>query len=94
LLGLEIARGRRARKWTSAELAERAGISRGTLSSVESGAPTVAIGIVFELAHLVGLDLFGADPAELRRMVSRAHDRLELLPAAVRNRPVELDTDF
>ncbi len=94
LLGLEIARGRRARRWTSAQLAERAGISRGTLSAVESGTPTVALGVVFELANLVGLDLFGADRADLSGMVARAQDRLKLLPAAVRHRPVELDTDF
>jgi DNA-binding XRE family transcriptional regulator len=47
LLGLEIATARRKRRMPAAELAERAGISRDTLHSVERGAPGVAIGTVF-----------------------------------------------
>jgi transcriptional regulator with XRE-family HTH domain len=94
LLGLEIARARRARRWTSAQLAERAGISRGTLSAVERGASTVALGAVFEVANIVGLDLFGADRGELKNLLGQAEAGLRLLPAAVRAKPVALDTDF
>lgn len=90
VLGLEIARARRARRWTTEELAERGGVSRTTLRSIERGAPTVAIGTVFEIATLLGLDLFGASPQQLPEMVARGRDRLALLPARVRrpNEPV------
>jgi transcriptional regulator with XRE-family HTH domain len=95
VIGLEIARARRAQRMTQSELAERAGVSKNTLRSVEQGAPTVALGIVFELAGLVGLELFGAKPSELPELVARSRDKLELLPARVRSRPSkQVDDDF
>ena len=95
LLGLEIARARRARRWSQEELAERAGISAGTLRSVERGSPSATIGIAFEVASLVGIDLLGASPDELPARVARSQDRLELLPSRVRARASdELDDDF
>lgn len=95
VLGLEIARARRARRWSQAALAERAGVSINTLRSVERGSPTVAIGIVFELASLLGIDLLGAAPADLPGLVSRGQDRLALLPSRVRSRVSdEVEDDF
>lgn len=94
VLGLDIARARRARRWTQAELAERAGISDGTLRSIERGAPTATIGVVFELASLLGIDLFGAGPEELSALVAQSRDRLALLPARVRARPAQVQDDF
>ena len=93
-LGLEIARGRRERRWTLAELAERAAISVVTLRQVERGSPTVAIGTVFELATLVGLPLFGADDrAQSIELRDRAQDRLRLLPARIREPSMGPDDD-
>lgn len=93
VLGLEITRARRERRWTAAELAERAGISPTTLRKVEHGEPTVAIGIVFEVATLVGLPLFGVEPDELGPLRVRSRERLALLPQRVRSaEPV--DDDF
>ena len=77
---------------TQPELAERAGISLGTLRSVERGSLTVAVGIVFELAHLVGVDLFG-DPAALPALRSQANGRLRLLPSRIRARG-QVDDNF
>lgn len=94
ILGLEIARARRTRHWTVAQLSERCGISTGTLHQVEKGAPTVAIGIVFELAILLGIELFDAEPAQLSSLVSRGQDRLALLPARVRDPIAPVDDDF
>lgn len=95
VLGLEIARARRAQRMSQAELAERAGISENTLRSVERGALTVGAGIVFELAGLVGLDLLGARTSDLPELVARSRDRLALLPARVRSRASEeIDDDF
>lgn len=92
VLGDEIARARRARSMTAAELAERAGIGRTTLHMVERGEPTVAVGTVFELATLVGIDLFGTAPADMPALLSRAADRLAVQPGRVRT--TEPDDDF
>lgn len=94
LLGLEIARARRARRWTINELAERAGVSRITVRAAEAGTPTVAIGTVFELATILGIDLFGTGPAELPELLARGRDRLALLPARVRQPSIPIDDDF
>jgi transcriptional regulator with XRE-family HTH domain len=94
VLGLEIARARRARRWTQEELAERAGISANTLRSIERGSPTTTIGVVFELASLLGIDLFGAAAEDLPALVAQGRDRLALLPTRVRTRPAELQDDF
>ena len=93
VLGLAIARARRVSRWSQAELAERAGVSPDTLGSVERGAPTVAIGIVFEVAALVGLDLFGADADQLPSLVNRGRDQLSLLPSRVRTRGSDVFED-
>lgn len=95
LLGLEVARARRARRWSQKDLAERAGVSPNTLRSVEQGAPTVAIGIFFELALLLGVDLYGTEPAGLPALVVRGRERLALLPSRVRAQPPgDVEDDF
>jgi transcriptional regulator with XRE-family HTH domain len=83
-LGLEIARSRRQRRWTAADLAERAGVSLVTLRKVERGDPTVAIGTVFDIAVLLGVPLFNVDRGALSGLVTRAQERLAVLPARVR----------
>jgi transcriptional regulator with XRE-family HTH domain len=94
LLGLRIAEGRRRRRWTQAELCERAGVSKVTLRNAERGEPTVAVGVMFELATLVGLELYGLPPGELPDRVARETDRLALLPAHVYPKQVSVDDDF
>ncbi|MBK5224331.1 MAG: helix-turn-helix transcriptional regulator [Acidimicrobiia bacterium] len=93
-LGLEIARARSERRWTIGELAERAGITRDTVRNVEKGAPTVAIGTVFELAMLVGVPLLGVDDGDYSALVSRNRDRLAVLPSRVRPPSTEPFDDF
>ena len=93
LLGLEIARERRARRWTIADLAERAGVSQVTVRSAEKGALTVAIGTVFEIAAILGIDLF-APPERMSDLLSRSRDRLALLPSRVREPVVDVDDAF
>lgn len=94
VLGLRIAQGRRLRRWTQAELCERAGVSRATLRNAEHGEPTVAVGVMFELATLVGVDLFGIPPDRLPGLAARERDRLALLPAHVYPRQVSDDDEF
>lgn len=94
VLGLRIAEERRRRRWTQAELCERAGVSPVTLRNAERGVPTVGVGVMFELATLVGVELFGVPPGELGSVVSRERDRLALLPAHVYRRQADPDDDF
>lgn len=39
-IGAQVRRARRANDWTGKELAERAGVSPGTIVSIENGRPT------------------------------------------------------
>ena len=82
------------RRWTQAELCERAGVSRATVRNAERGEPTVAVGVMFELATLVGVQLFGVSPGQLPDLVARERDRLALLPAHVYPRSVSGNDDF
>lgn len=77
---------------TAAEAAERAGISRTTLSKIESGEMGSEIGLVFEVAAIVGVRLFGTeDPAPISDLVS---GRLALLPRRVHPDKAKVIDDF
>ena len=84
LLGKQIALARRRRRMTAQSLAERVGISRGTLQRLENGDVKVEIGVAFEAAAIVGLRLFDADARGLAALAERTDDRLALLPRSVR----------
>jgi transcriptional regulator with XRE-family HTH domain len=95
LLGRRIRLGRKERRWSEQALAERAGLSRGTLQKIEKGDLSVAVGSVFEVAVLVGVSLFDEEPASLPTHIARTDDRLSLLPSASRKRrTIEVDDDF
>jgi hypothetical protein len=55
-----------------------------TLRKVERGEPSVAIGIVFEVAVLLGIDLLGT-PDEVHARTGRVQESLALLPQRVRH---------
>lgn len=84
LLGHMIRSARVEQKRTIAEVAERAGVSRGLLHRVENGEMGCSIGAVFEIAAIVGVRLFDAEPATLTRHLAMARDKLALLPRAAR----------
>ena len=70
---------------TEAELATRAGISRTTLQKIEKGDLKCEIGLVFEVATIIGVNLFGAENASNVALYhARINDRLALLPHRVR----------
>jgi transcriptional regulator with XRE-family HTH domain len=94
LLGAQISRARRERRWSAQELADRVGITRTTLSKVERGDPSVGLGVAFEAAALVGVPLFHDDYGELREDAARARDRLALLPQRIRARKEPVKDDF
>ena len=92
LLGARVRLGRRERRWTVAELAERVGVSVPTIEKVERGDLTVALGTALEAATLMGVALFDEDPDRRSLEAERIASRLALLPKAVR-RPT-IDDDF
>lgn len=94
VLGVQIARARRDRGWTAGELAARVGVSARTISSLEHGSPTVALGIAFEAATMLGISLFGADGPELAKLARQGRETLALLPSRVRRSREPVRDDF
>lgn len=97
VLGQQIRTARQERGWTVADLAAKTQVSPPTVTAIEAGAPTVAIGTVLRAAVLLRIPLFGTDdPAELARIRLRGEERLELLPSRVRRPriPLEVPDDF
>lgn len=94
LLGLLIRNARIERRLTVTELAERAGVSRGLVNRVEKGEPGCTLGTAFELAAIVGVRLFDAEPTTLTRHLAAAKDKLSLLPQYARPSTREAKDDF
>lgn len=94
LLGKQIKLARKQRKWTEHELADRAGIARATLQKIEKGEPGCAIGLVFEVAALIGVKLFDADEKTLAERHGRMDDRLAVLPKSVHKSVKAVVDDF
>jgi transcriptional regulator with XRE-family HTH domain len=55
-LGQRIRLARIRRGWSVAELAEKAGINRNTLTALELGRPGTAVGVSFTVLWALGLD--------------------------------------
>lgn len=94
LLGEQIKLGRRQRKWTGHNLADRAGISRATLQKIENGEMSCAIGLVFEVAALVGVNLFEQDKLPLSRHIEQTRDKIAVLPKRIQVKTKAVDDDF
>ena len=94
LLGLMIHNARIERNSTVADVAERAGISRGLVHRIERGEMSASIGAAFEVAAIVGLRLFEAEPTTLTRHLSMERDKFTLLPQSVRRGTMKLKDDF
>lgn len=94
LLGRQIKLARKQRKWSESELATRAGISRYTVQKIERGDMTCALGLVFEAASLVGIDLFEAEASPLARQVRTVDDTIALLPRSIHKQRKAVDDDF
>ena len=94
MLGKLIRLGRIERGMTAQDLADRAGISRATLHTIEKGKPGSEIGTVFEVAALAGVRLFGEDDRTLAMHQARLDEKLTLLPKSVRPAKRDVDDDF
>lgn len=94
LLGKQIRLGRKQRKWSEKNLAERIGISRATLQKIENGEMVCTIGLVFEAAALVGIPLFEQDKVPLSLRIEQASDKISLLPQRIKTKTKVVDDDF
>lgn len=83
LIGKQIKLARKTRKMCESVLAERAGISRATLRKIEAGEMTSAIGIVFELAIIVGVPLFG-DSQQIAIGLELTQSKIALMPKRIK----------
>ncbi len=94
LLGVMIRNARTQRGITVADVAERAGTSRGLVHRIEKGELGSSIGAAFEVAAIVGLRLFEAESTTLTRHLSIERDKLTLLPQSVRTGTAKVKDDF
>ena len=94
LFGLMIRTARIERELTVADVAERAGISRGLVQRIEKGEMGSSIAAAFEVAAIVGLHLFEAEPTTLTRHLSMQRDKLPLLPQSARTAKTKVKDDF
>ena len=94
LLGELIKLGRKQRRWSEKNLADRAGISRATLQKIENGDMGCALGLVFEAAVLVGVKLFEPDKVSVSRHIEHTRDKIALLPQRIKATPKVVRDDF
>ena len=94
LLGHLVHNARIRQKMTVTDLAERAGISRGLVHRIERGDMGCSYGAVFEVAAIVGVRLFEAEPTTLTRYLNMAREQLTLLPSAARRSAGTFRDDF
>ena len=94
LMGKHIKLGRKQKKWSEQSLADRAGISRATLQKIEKGEMSCTIGLVFEAAALVGVNLFEQDKLPLPARIEQTNDKIALLPQRIQPKTKTVDDDF
>ena len=94
LLGGLIRAARKEQKLTAQEIADRAGISRGMMQRIEKGDLKCEIGVVFEVATLLGVTLFESSESALRRQLNQTNEKLSLLPKSIRKPTKVVHDDF
>ena len=94
LMGKMILLYRREKKFTTQDLADRAGISRITLQKIEKGDMKCEIGLVFEVATLVGIKLFETDTMSIGSLDKKIEDKIALLPKSIRTPKGQVKDDF
>ena len=94
LLAGRIKATRIERSITAKKLAERADISRDLLYRIEKGDSSCSIGVVFEIASILGLQLFQSDYDDLVLKNKIIDEKITLLPRKVKKTKIEVDDDF
>lgn len=93
ILGKLIQLNRKEQGLTLQRLAEKAGVSRSLIQRLEKCDPGCEIGVAFEVAHLLGIQLFESNIGH-NTLLSTLNDKLALLPASVRESTAEVSNDF
>lgn len=93
ILGKMIQLKRKERGLTLQDLADRTGVSRGLIQRLEKCEPGCEIGVAFEVAHLLGIELFES-PVDHSTLISSLTDKIALLPASVRDSKKEVSNAF
>ncbi|MCH8493218.1 MAG: helix-turn-helix transcriptional regulator [Idiomarina sp.] len=93
LAGL-IRAARLEKKMSAQEVADRTGISRGMLLRIEKADPKCEIGATFEVARIVGVSLFEAEPSRLAMQLKQVEEKLSLLPKRARSAKKVTIDDF
>jgi DNA-binding XRE family transcriptional regulator len=93
LLGSEIKAARQQKRLTTANLAEKIGVTRQTITALEKGLPTVAIGTAFEAAAVLGIQLMGRDQDFVRDRLAVNRAMIELLPRGQTHQTGETNED-
>jgi transcriptional regulator with XRE-family HTH domain len=94
MLGQLIKTARQQRNMSQMDLAERLGVSRQTLISIEKGNHQVSAGTLFEAAHIVGIPLLSDDKKTLTQWQAILAGFTALLPARTHSKKVEINDDF
>jgi len=94
LFGALIRTERKAQKMSEQELADRAGVSRGLIRRIEEGDMKCEVGVVFEVAYIIGISLFDAGPSRLSSHIKQVEDKLTLLPKSIRKKAKVISDDF
>lgn len=89
-----IKTGRKEKKQSMQDVADRAGISRGLLRRIENGDVKCEVGVVFEVASIVGVNLFESDEHQLAFHRKGIQEKLSLMPKSVRKASKQVDDDF
>lgn len=93
VMGNLVALGRKEKGLTAQALADKAGVSRGLIHRIERGDPKCEIGVVFEVATLLGVSLFSSD-IPLFILADTLEARIAVLPKSVRVRGKVVSNDF
>lgn len=94
LLAGQIRLARKSHRMSEMDLAARIGVARSTLQLIEKGSPSVAVGLVFEAATVVGVPLFVPEATTLAPHLERIGDKLALMPKAIRKPTGPVYNDF
>lgn len=94
LFGSLIKSARKTQKMSEQELADRTGVSRGLIRRIEAGDMKCDVGAVFEVAHIVGIQLFDAGPSRLASQIKQVEEKLTLLPKAIHKKTKVINDDF
>lgn len=93
VMGKMINLKRKEKGYTLQGLAERAGVSRSLIQRLEKCDPGCEIGVAFEVAHILGIELFES-PVGKTFLSESLTDKIALLPASVREKKVDISNEF